>query len=183
VGDGSYSLTAVAYDTSTNSTTSTAVNVTVDNTAPTVVRLWSHTSADNSNVWSLPVIQDISADINENGVYEFRFGADFRNGNDNSAQTFAWFDEISVDVTAGVDTTPPTGVAITDPTEGQRISGGYTISANATDETGMDRVEFYYDGTNLIGTERGRRQLFADGGGLRYIYEQHDLDSRKCHCR
>jgi hypothetical protein len=127
-----------------------------------VVRIWEELNSDNSNTWT-QFSQDISSNIDEDGVYEFRFGADMRNGNDGAAQSFVWVDEISVDATTGGDSTPPTGVAITDPTEGQRISGTYTLSANATDETAMDRVEFYYGGSNLIGTDNTEPEPFTFG--------------------
>jgi hypothetical protein len=51
------------------------------------------------------------------------------------------------------DTTDPTGVAITDPNDQDTISGTQIISATAQDETGMDRVEFYRDGSTLLCTD------------------------------
>ena len=138
------------------------VYVEIQKPSTTVVRIWEDLTVSNSNTWT-QFSQDISSNIDENGIYEFRFGVDMRNGNDSTAQTFGWIDEVSVDATAGGDSTPPTGVAITDPTAGQRISGTYTLSANATDETAMDRVEFYYGGTNLIGTDSSPPQPFTFG--------------------
>ncbi len=49
------------------------------------------------------------------------------------------------------DTTPPT-VTITDPADGATVSGIVTISADASDDVGVSKVEFYVDNT-LIGTD------------------------------
>jgi hypothetical protein len=44
------------------------------------------------------------------------------------------------------DTTPPT-TAITSPTTGATVSGTITISATASDDVGVTKVEFYVDST------------------------------------
>jgi subtilisin family serine protease len=49
------------------------------------------------------------------------------------------------------DTTPPT-VSITSPTNGSTVSGSVSVAANATDNVGVARVEFYVDG-NLKNTD------------------------------
>lgn len=48
------------------------------------------------------------------------------------------------------DTTPP-GVTLTAPAEGSGVSGTVAVSANATDEVGVAKVEFYVDST-LVNT-------------------------------
>jgi len=53
--------------------------------------------------------------------------------------------------TAGPVDNPPT-VSITSPTDGVTVSGTITITAAASDDAGIDRVDFYYDST-LIGTD------------------------------
>lgn len=51
------------------------------------------------------------------------------------------------------DTTSPENVSITQPSNGATISGSnYIIQASATDDTGVDRVEFYI-GNTLLGTD------------------------------
>lgn len=115
------------------------------------VRIWSDAAASNANTWN-PVNQDVSSFFTEDGTYEIRFGADLGNGNDKNAQTLGWFDEISLDAAAASDTTPPT-VSITDPSEGARINGTYAVVADAADNVAIDRVEFYYDTVNLIGSD------------------------------
>ncbi|MCI0604746.1 Ig-like domain-containing protein [bacterium] len=52
-----------------------------------------------------------------------------------------------------VDTEPPS-TSITSPGNGATVSGTITISANASDDCSVNRVEFFVDG-NLIGTDTG----------------------------
>jgi hypothetical protein len=56
-----------------------------------------------------------------------------------------------VTVQAAQDTTPPT-VALTSPADGATVSGVVTLSAAATDASGIARVEFFVDGA-LVATE------------------------------
>lgn len=64
--------------------------------------------------------------------------------------------EITVSIQNGgvppPDTTPPT-VSITSPTNGSVVTGTITVSANATDNVGVVRVEFYRDTSVLLGTD------------------------------
>ena len=52
-----------------------------------------------------------------------------------------------------VDTNPPS-TSITSPANGATVSGTITISANASDDCSVNRVEFFVDG-NLISTDTG----------------------------
>jgi hypothetical protein len=52
----------------------------------------------------------------------------------------------------GGDVTPPT-TSITAPTNNATVSGTTTISANASDNVGVTKVEFYLDSATLIGTD------------------------------
>ncbi len=51
-----------------------------------------------------------------------------------------------------IDRTAPT-VALSAPASGATVSGTVTVSATASDSAGLARVEFYRDGTILIGTD------------------------------
>jgi len=51
----------------------------------------------------------------------------------------------NVDVGALVDNSPPT-ISITDPEDGETVSGTVTIAATASDDSGIAQVEFYIDG-------------------------------------
>ncbi len=68
------------------------------------------------------------------------------NHDDNYAgdPTFTYFDDVSV-ATSTPDTTPPT-TSITAPANGATVSGTTTVSASASDNVGVTRVEFYLDG-------------------------------------
>jgi hypothetical protein len=48
-----------------------------------------------------------------------------------------------------VDTTAPTGVAITSPSNGSTVTGQVTINATASDSVGIASVTFYADGQSL----------------------------------
>ncbi|RKH63777.1 S8 family serine peptidase [Corallococcus llansteffanensis] len=59
----------------------------------------------------------------------------------------------------GSDTTPPT-TSITAPVGGATLSGSATLSASASDNVGVSRVEFYA-GTSLLGTATSAPYSFA----------------------
>ncbi|HEY8208327.1 MAG TPA: Ig-like domain-containing protein [Myxococcaceae bacterium] len=61
-------------------------------------------------------------------------------------------DDLIFAVGGSSDTTPPTA-SVTAPTAGSTVSGNVTVSANASDNVGVTSVEFYVDGTTLIGTD------------------------------
>jgi subtilisin family serine protease len=70
---------------------------------------------------------------------------------DNSGNYFQYTFELPTTADAPIlDTIAPT-VSITSPIPNANISGTSVISANASDNIGVDRVDFY-NGTNLIGT-------------------------------
>jgi hypothetical protein len=58
-------------------------------------------------------------------------------------------------VTVYLDTTPPT-TSITSPVAGARLSGLVTVTADAADDFAVSAVEFYRDGTMLLGTVQSR---------------------------
>src|SRR5688572_1060609 len=58
-------------------------------------------------------------------------------------------------VTGSADTTPP-AVTLTSPAGGSTVSGTITLAANAADNaggSGVARVEFYFDGSVLVGSD------------------------------
>jgi hypothetical protein len=171
--DGSYSLTAKAYDTNGNSATSAPITVTLakEQTPPTV----SLTSpASGSTVSGLVTL---SADAADNvGVTQVRFylginqvGTDTTAPFSVSLNSASWsngtynitaraYDAVGnnttsepITVTLANDQTPPT-VSLTSPASGASVSGLVTLSADATDNVGVTRVEFYA-GSNQVGTD------------------------------
>ncbi len=67
---------------------------------------------------------------------------------------------VTIGTGGGGDTTPPT-VSITDPADNSIVSGTITIVADATDDAGIDSVEFFLDGAKM-----------NDGVEYNYPYEQ-----------
>ncbi len=82
--------------------------------------------------------------------------AALRNSGVAAACTDGGFDErddLAFSVAAGAaDTTDPANVAITSPRENDRVSGTITVTANATDDHLVSRVEFTV-GSILVGTD------------------------------
>lgn len=71
-----------------------------------------------------------------------------------SGATSSWIQNMSLSSPeAPSDSTPPS-ISITSPANGATVSGAITISANASDNVGVTRVEFYIDGT-IFSTDTG----------------------------
>ncbi|HEV2722291.1 MAG TPA: Ig-like domain-containing protein, partial [Thermoanaerobaculia bacterium] len=68
------------------------------------------------------------------------------NHDDNYAgdATYTYFDDVAVSTSSG-DTTPPT-TSITAPANGATVSGTVSVTASASDNVGVSKVEFYLDG-------------------------------------
>jgi subtilisin family serine protease len=65
----------------------------------------------------------------------------------------------TVNVTVNNDATPPT-VAFSAPAEGATVSGTITVSATASDNVAVTKVELY-EGTTLLGTDTGAPYSFS----------------------
>jgi hypothetical protein len=76
------------------------------------------------------------------GAYEYLTNGGF-NTSDDVIDEFTIFGP-----TGSTDTTPPT-VTMTAPSNGATVSGSVTISANATDNVAMSKVQFLLDGATL----------------------------------
>src|SRR3989344_4265830 len=61
----------------------------------------------------------------------------------------------SFEINKSSDTRPPT-VCITSPTKGKTVFGTIDMIANVTNNSEVTKVEFYYDNTNLIGSDTTR---------------------------
>src|SRR6185369_4801428 len=70
---------------------------------------------------------------------------------DNAGNTSAQGTQACATPQASVDTTVPS-VSLTDPLAGSIVSGTITPDATASDNVGIAKVEFYRDGTVLLGT-------------------------------
>lgn len=168
IPDGSYTLTAKAYDVAGHVVTSESATVVVDNTVPTV----AFTSPQNGATLKGTVPLQASASDNHQLVkVEFYDGSTLLFSDTTAPYGLDWNTLNAVDgsrtltataydaagnttsVTRSVyvDNTAPT-VAITAPAPGSSVFLTTTISASASDNRAVTKVEFY-DGTSLIGTD------------------------------
>ncbi|HMF95572.1 MAG TPA: Ig-like domain-containing protein [Vicinamibacterales bacterium] len=173
VANGSHTFTAVASDAAGNTTTATAVTVTVNNdTTPPTVSITAPTGGSTVS-GSATVSANASDDV---GVVGVQFKLDGANlgaevtaapynvswntttaANGTHALTAVARDAagnsttsapVSVTV-SNVDSTPPT-VSITAPANGATVAGtNVTVSATASDNVAVVGVQFLLDGTNL----------------------------------
>jgi YD repeat-containing protein len=167
---GTHDLTAKAYDAGGNITTSATVSVIKDATAPTV----SITSpAANAVVSGTVTINATAADNIAVAKVEFYIDGVLLSTDLTSPYSASWN---TVSATVGIhsltakaydaagnittsvaisvtvkDVTAPT-VLITAPAAGSTVSAVTTISANASDNVGVTKVEFYVDG-KLLSTD------------------------------
>jgi hypothetical protein len=167
VADGNHTITAAASDLAGNKATSSPVTVAVDNSAPTV----SLTSPSNGAVVTgvVPVTASASALVSQVGFYldgatligtatASPYSVNWNTsgliqGSSHTVSAVAYGingkTAPSSAVTVAIkDTTAPT-VAITSPANKASVSGAATISASASDNVGVVKVEFYADGALL----------------------------------
>ncbi len=164
---GSHTLTALATDAAGNTTTSTAVTVTVDNTPPTVAITAPANGADVGR--TVNVTANASDNVSVASVLFQLDGVNLGAPVTASPYTFSWNTTTatggthtltavasdaagntttSTAVTVTVDNTPPT-VAITAPANGAYLAGTVSVSANASDNVSVASVQFQLDGANL----------------------------------
>ncbi len=177
--NGSHTLQAVATDAAGNSGSSASVAVTVSNTPPDTTPPTVAISSPAAGATVSGTVT-VSANASDNvGVVKVDFYVDnVLVGTDASAPyAYSWnttgasngshtlkavatdaagnsASSASVAVTVSntpPDTTPPT-VAITSPAAGATVSGTVTVSANASDNVGVVKVDFYVDNV-LVGTD------------------------------
>jgi nitrite reductase/ring-hydroxylating ferredoxin subunit len=174
--NGAHSYTAKAFDAAGNSATSAAVSVTVgiDNTPPTVSLAASNlnvtaagtitltaTATDNTGVTRVefyegttllgtasaaPYTQSLTFTRADNGTHNYTAKAF------DAAANFASSAPVTVivNVPASNDTTPPT-VSLAASNLNVTAAGAMILTATATDNVGVIKVEFY-EGATLIGT-------------------------------
>ncbi len=180
--NGLHTITAKAFDTSNLTTTSAGLSVTVaipDTSPPTSVTITtpssgttitssttiSATAIDNvaiqkiefylDNLTSTPLCIDTTSPYtcswtpasSQNGSHNLYIKAYDTSNNSTSTTT-----PVTVTVNVSVpDTSPPT-VTILTPTNSAFLTGTVSLTSNATDNAGVQKVEYYYDNTNLIGS-------------------------------
>ena len=119
--------------------------------APVYFTLWSRDSSWQIRYWtssdSFPASSTWTqatfvTDVIPNGINGLSFGLTL-GSNGSLTVDDATFDDAAA--SGGSDTTPPT-VSLTSPTAGATVSGFVPITANATDDIGIDHVDYLIDG-------------------------------------
>jgi hypothetical protein len=175
VPNGSYTLTAVARDTTGSLTASAPVTITVINpndTTPPTVSITSPASGATVS-GTLTVTASAADDVRVAGV-QFKYNGVNFDGEDTTAPYSVSGDTrtvpngsytltavardtagnlttsapVTITVSNPNDTTPPT-VSITSPANGTTVSGTLTVTASAADDVGVAGVQFKYNGVNL----------------------------------
>lgn len=170
---GSHALTARAYDAAGNNVTSSTVSITVaDTTAPTVsltapaagatisgTASVTANASDNIGVARVEFFVDgasrgtdttspyaisLNTTTLSNGSHSITARAYDAAGNNTTSAARSV--TVSNATTPPPDTTAPS-VSISNPAAGATVSGSIEISATATDNVGVTRVEFFVDGT------------------------------------
>lgn len=171
VAAGSYSLTAKATDNLGIATTSAAVPITV-NALPSV----SMTSPSGGAVFAAPGSMTLTATASDTDgtiskVEFFHGGTNLIATVTTSPYTYNWTgvaaggysltavatdnqNATSTSSPVAVTVTNPPSVALTSPTNGANFSppASITLTATASDADGIQKVEFFHGGTNLIAT-------------------------------
>jgi len=178
--NGTHSFTAKAFDAAGNSRTSTAVSVSVnipsaDTVKPTVSLASSATSVTTAGTLTLtatasdnvgvarvefydgttllasdtaaPYTQAVSVTRANNGTHSFTAKAFDAAGNNATSAAVS----VVVNIPATGDTVPPT-VSLTSSATTVTAAGNVTLTATASDNVGVSKVEFY-DGTALLASD------------------------------
>jgi glucose/arabinose dehydrogenase len=173
VSNGSHALTAVARDTTGNTTTSTSVTVTVNNTDTTPPTVQVTAPANGATVSGTVQLTATASDNVAIVGVQFKQGSTNVGAEDTTAPySVSWNttalangsysltavarDQAGNTTTSGVitvtvsngDTTPPI-VSITAPANLALVQGTITVSAAASDNVGVAGVQFKVDGTNI----------------------------------
>jgi len=175
LANGAHTLSAKAYDAAGNSAVSAGVSFTVDNAPPTASLIApfsgetvsgtvtvSGSASDNLGLERVEFYRDGNVLLGTDSSAPYSISWDSASTSDGEHTLFAKACDLagnetasaarSVTVGAAVDSTPPT-VAINSPANGATVSGTVTVSGSASDNLGVERVEFYRDGNVLLGTD------------------------------
>jgi subtilisin family serine protease len=172
VTSGTHTLFAVATDIAGNTATSTTISVTVDRTLPTVsmtapsigalvtgtaVAL-SATASDNVGIARVDFYRDSNVLIGTDNTSPYEMSWDSTSTTSGAHTIYAIATDTvgntrtSSVVNVTVDNTGPI-VSMSEPANGGLVTGTLTVSANATDNVSVARVEFYRDNQVLLTTD------------------------------
>jgi hypothetical protein len=178
VPDGPHSLYVVATDTAGNSTTSPSISVTVDHLPPTVAMTNPVNGAAITGVINLAVNAFDSVGVQKVQYYRdssillgTSLSAPFDLSWDSTAVTqgshtlfavatdLAGNTQTSTVVNVSVDNTAPV-VSLSAPANGAFVTGTLAVSATATDNVAISKVEFYRDDNVLLTTDTSSPYTF-----------------------
>ncbi|HSE18108.1 MAG TPA: Ig-like domain-containing protein [Pyrinomonadaceae bacterium] len=170
-GNGPHTFVSKAYDAAGNVGTSAPVVFNVDNTSPAAA-----ITAPSDGALLTGSVVTISADATDNSgiqTVDFYYDGNILIGTDTSAPfTVSWNTSVvssgdhvlyavatdtagnstsSSSITVTLDNLPPF-VAFTYPANGASITGIVNLAVNAFDVVGVQKVEYYRDGSVLLGT-------------------------------
>jgi hypothetical protein len=175
VANGSYTLSAKAYDAAGNVGSSSSITVTVSNTIvdttrPTVtgfsvpatattltVPISTFAATDNIGVTGCLVNESSSTPSATASGWSATPPTSYTFASAGSKTLYAWAKDaagnVSASKTASVtvtlpDTTPPT-VAITSPADGSKVRGSVTINASASDNVGVTQMALFIDNVQV----------------------------------
>jgi hypothetical protein len=172
--NGSHTVRAVVRDAAGNKTTSSGITITVNNDSmPPLITITSPVSGSTVSGSSVTVSASASDNLGITGVQFKLDGVDIGSEITASPYVFIWnttqatsgahalsavardaagnqttSGAINVTVSNGADAVPPT-VSITAPQAGMSLSAFVTVSASASDNTGVVGVQFAVDGINI----------------------------------
>ncbi|HZH18496.1 MAG TPA: Ig-like domain-containing protein [Archangium sp.] len=166
---GAHTLSARATDIHGNTATTPAVSVTLDNTGPAValtspvsgatvgsVVLLQATATDDAGVTRVDFLVDgvlLASDTAAPYAVEWNSGSWANGTHTLTAKAYDTLSNVATSTAVSVTTKQPTTtVALTSPSNGAQVKGLVPLTANATDDEGVAKVEFYVDGT-LLGTD------------------------------
>ncbi|MBS3909783.1 MAG: Ig-like domain-containing protein [Actinobacteria bacterium] len=126
----------------------------------TVASIWSNKTLLNDNTWRVESI-DVSRFLDQKGQYSLVVGASFENGKANNAATYAWFDNVSLEVSNSMLKGPKTSFLM--PSGRDKIVGKtYLVTGIAHDDIGVSKVRVaierlydntYWNGNSWVATE------------------------------
>ncbi|HCH00216.1 MAG: hypothetical protein A2074_01995 [Candidatus Aquicultor primus] len=126
----------------------------------TVASVWSNKTLLNDNTWRIESL-DISSFLDQKGQYSLVMGVTFENGKANNATTYAWFDDVSLEVSNSMLKGPKTSFLM--PSGRDKIVGkSYLVTGIALDDIGVSKVRVaierlhdntYWNGNSWVATE------------------------------
>ncbi|MFY0522722.1 Ig-like domain-containing protein [Archangium gephyra] len=166
---GGHTLSARATDLHGNTATTPAVSVTIDNTGPAValtspvsgatvgsVVTVQATATDDAGVTRVDFLVNgvlLASDTTAPYAVEWNSGSWADGTQTLTARAYDVLNNVATSAPVTVTTKQPTTtVALTSPSNGAQVKGSVSLTAAATDDDGVVKVEFYVDGT-LLGTD------------------------------